>query len=214
MPPRSFRLPRPGQGLFYPGLDLFEKIGLQQVGAGLVMGKFPALAGAGGMHRAPPGHPVVAEEGAGAIASRFEGVPAFDVTLAHFTVADFKMPGKSVDILRCDQERRALEPVTAIAWAVVAVNSTSRRLEGGRCRCHCLRTGSEVGSSGEGVVVAGRRCRFFTLCSDGSVVQLTECTMQRRSWSVKGKAEIGLPEGSASARLYNCPLGMADKRRD
>jgi len=64
-----------------------------------------------------------------------------------------------------------------------------------------------------------RRCgpemlSFFTLCSDGSVVQLTECTMQRWSWSVKGKAEIGLPEGSASARLYNCPLGMADKRRD
>ena len=168
MPPRSFRLPRPGQGLFYPGLDLFEEIGLQQVGAGLVIGKFPALTGAGGMDRAPLGHPVVAEEGAGAIAFRFEGVSAFDVPLAHFTVADFKMPRKSVDILRCDQERRALEPVTAIAWAVVAVNSTSRWLEGERCCCHSRRTGVAVGSSGEGVVVARRRCRFFRFVRAGA----------------------------------------------
>lgn len=105
------------QGL-YPG----KQISAVQVGAGFTVREVPALPRPGLMDGAASSHFRVAQKNTGTVRLYHKGIPAFDISLPHLAIRDFKMTGDPIYIGGIEKERGAFEPVTAVSWTVVAVD--------------------------------------------------------------------------------------------
>lgn len=105
------------QGL-YPGKQIIAV----QVRAGFTVREVSALPRPGLMDGAARSHFRVAQKNTGTVLLDHEGIPAFYISLPHLAIRDFKMTGDPINIGGIDKKCGAFEPVTAVSWAVIAVN--------------------------------------------------------------------------------------------
>ena len=62
----------------------------------------------------------VNEENAGTVSFYLEGISPLDIALSHFTIADVKMAGDTVNIGGSDKKSGPGQPVTAEPRAIIA----------------------------------------------------------------------------------------------
>ncbi|MDD2466475.1 MAG: hypothetical protein PHI97_20960 [Desulfobulbus sp.] len=98
---------RIAQALFNPGLEYLEQLSIFKVWTGFVIGEFPALTGSCIMNSTTFTHFSRGKKHTGAVFSGTKGVSILQISMTHLTVADGKMAGNAIDIIRGQQQRRA-----------------------------------------------------------------------------------------------------------